>query len=147
MVCQICGKNSGFYPLCFDCNKSKDDGEITKCESCGKWKKDSKPLCYNCWSNENKSTKPAPSNKGLNETECEVCGNKSYGKPLCKDCYQMSKEGLLTKCESCGGWKEDDKPLCYNCWLKSKNIKTDVKSTNDKPQIKYTQQAVPKPQK
>src|SRR5659263_225810 len=95
MVCQICGKNSGFYPLCFDCNKLKEDGEITKCESCGKWKKDSKPLCYNCWSNENKSAKPAvPSNKGLNETECEVCGSNSYGKPLCRDCYDMSLEAV-----------------------------------------------------
>ncbi len=53
----------------------------------------------------------------------------------------MSKEGLLTQCETCGKWKEDDKPLCYDCWLKSKNIKTNIKTAiKDKPQIKYTQQ-------
>ena len=142
MFCQICGKNSGFYPLCIDCNKLKEGGEVTKCESCGKWKKDDKPLCYGCWSKDNKSIKHALSNKSLNETHCEVCGNDSDGKPLCRDCYEKSLEGLLTKCENCGGWKEDDKPLCYDCWLKSKNIKKDVKapSTNDKTQIKYKSQ-------
>ncbi|MCX9010585.1 MAG: hypothetical protein OIN66_05615 [Candidatus Methanoperedens sp.] len=49
MVCQVCGENSGFYSLCVDCNNLKGQGEITKFESCGKWKKDSKPLCYDCW--------------------------------------------------------------------------------------------------
>ena len=142
MVCQICGKKSGFYPLCFDCNKLKEDGAITKCESCGKWKKNTKPLCYDCWSKENKSAKEKSFNKGSMETECEICGNNSNGKPLCRDCYEMSLEGLLTKCENCGNWKGDDKPLCYDCWLKSKNIKKDNKTrlTNDKPQIKYTNQ-------
>lgn len=142
MVCQICGKKSGFYPLCYECNKLKDDGVVTKCESCGKWKKDTKPLCYKCWSENNKSTKKASSNKESPESECEMCGNNSYGKPLCRDCHEMSLEGLLTKCEKCGNWKEDDKPLCYDCWLKSRNIKKDVKTplTNDKPQIKYTNQ-------
>lgn len=139
MVCQICGKNSGFYPLCIDCNKLKDNGAITKCESCGIWKNDNKPLCYNCWSKENKLKKEG---KVWGNTECEVCGDDSYGKPLCRNCYEMSMEGLLTKCETCGKWKEDDKPLCYDCWLKSKNIKTNIKITENKnkPQIKYTQQ-------
>ncbi|MBU4340548.1 MAG: hypothetical protein KKD46_06495 [Euryarchaeota archaeon] len=142
MVCQICGKSSGFYPLCIDCNKLKDNGTITKCESCGKWKKDNKPLCYDCWSKENKYTnKEGSFNKVSLNTECEVCGDNSYGKPLCRNCYDMSKEGLLTQCETCGKWKEDDKPLCYDCWLKSKNIKTNIKTAiKDKPQIKYTQQ-------
>ena len=150
MVCQICGKKSGFYPLCFDCNKLKDDGKVTKCVSCGKWNKTTKPLCHDCWSKENKSTTEKSVDKVSVEIECQICGNNSNGKPLCLDCYKMSREGLLTKCEKCGDWKGDDKPLCYDCWLKSKNIKKnaketvkkDVKSrlTNDKPQIKYTNQ-------
>jgi hypothetical protein len=66
MVCQICGKNSGFYPICIDCNKLKEEGKVTKCESCGKWKKDSKPLCYDCWlesKNINKNVKALSTNK------------------------------------------------------------------------------------
>lgn len=27
----------------------KDEGIVTKCEDCGIWKKDKKPLCYECW--------------------------------------------------------------------------------------------------
>ena len=49
MVCQICEAKSGFYPLCKDCFKLKDEGKITKCEECSIWKKDTKPLCYECW--------------------------------------------------------------------------------------------------
>ena len=48
MACQICGGKSGFYPLCRECNKLKDKGEVTKCQECGIWKKDGKPLCYEC---------------------------------------------------------------------------------------------------
>ncbi len=49
MACEICGKKSGFYPLCKDCFKLRDEGRITKCEKCGIWKQDNKPLCYECW--------------------------------------------------------------------------------------------------
>ena len=49
MACQICGKKSGYFPLCKDCNKLKDEGKVTKCQECGKWKKGDKPLCYECW--------------------------------------------------------------------------------------------------
>lgn len=49
MVCQVCGAKSGFYPLCKDCFKLRDSGKITKCQECGIWKNDSKPLCYDCW--------------------------------------------------------------------------------------------------
>ena len=49
MVCQICSAKSGYYPLCKNCFKLRDKGKITKCEDCGIWKKDAKPLCYECW--------------------------------------------------------------------------------------------------
>ena len=49
MVCQVCGAKSGFYPICKDCSKLKDEGKITKCKECGIWKNDSKPLCHECW--------------------------------------------------------------------------------------------------
>lgn len=49
MACQICEKKSGYYPLCKDCFKLRDEGKVTKCKKCGIWKKDDKSLCYECW--------------------------------------------------------------------------------------------------
>jgi ribosomal protein L32 len=49
MTCQICGAKSGFYPICKNCSKLKDEGKVTKCEECGIWKKDNKPLCHECF--------------------------------------------------------------------------------------------------
>ncbi len=37
MVCQICGKKSGFYPLCAEHFRMRDDGLVIKCKECGKW--------------------------------------------------------------------------------------------------------------
>ena len=37
MRCNVCGGESGRYPLCRACNIKKDKGEIIKCEKCGKW--------------------------------------------------------------------------------------------------------------
>jgi len=48
MACQICGEKSGFYPLCNNCFKLRDAGKATKCNECGIWKKDTKPLCHEC---------------------------------------------------------------------------------------------------
>ncbi len=55
MVCQICGAKSGYYPLCKNCFALKDEGKISKCEDCGIWKKEAKPLCKECWLKNNKS--------------------------------------------------------------------------------------------
>jgi hypothetical protein len=35
--CGICGNPSGMYPLCKDCFKKRDAGEVKKCEECGQW--------------------------------------------------------------------------------------------------------------
>lgn len=37
MKCQVCGAESGKYPLCRNCNKKKEAGEIIKCPKCQKW--------------------------------------------------------------------------------------------------------------
>ena len=37
MVCQICGKKSGFYPLCAEHFRMRDQGLVIKCKECGKW--------------------------------------------------------------------------------------------------------------
>ncbi len=37
MKCKVCGAESGKYPLCRICNQKKENGEIIKCDKCGKW--------------------------------------------------------------------------------------------------------------
>ncbi|MDE6432702.1 MAG: DUF2726 domain-containing protein [Lachnospiraceae bacterium] len=37
MKCKVCGAESGKYPLCKECNKKKEAGEIIKCPQCQKW--------------------------------------------------------------------------------------------------------------
>ena len=37
MKCQVCGAESGKYPLCRVCNIKKEQGDIFKCHSCGRW--------------------------------------------------------------------------------------------------------------
>lgn len=77
MPCQICGAKSGFYPLCKDCNKLKDEGKVTKCEECGVWKKDTKPLCYECWLKNKKKTAKKSSNYKSSEIETEETNFRS----------------------------------------------------------------------
>ena len=37
MPCQICGKTSGYYPLCNEHFRMRDQGLVVKCERCGQW--------------------------------------------------------------------------------------------------------------
>ena len=37
MKCQVCGAESGKYPLCRACNKKREAGEVIKCGTCGSW--------------------------------------------------------------------------------------------------------------
>lgn len=53
---------------------------------------------------------------------CQVCGQKSGFFPLCRDCNIRKEKGEVSKCQSCGVWKEGDKPLCYDCFLKEKKL-------------------------
>lgn len=43
MKCQVCGHESGKYPLCKSCNFKREKGEIIKCEKCGNWHYASSP--------------------------------------------------------------------------------------------------------
>jgi len=74
MACQICGKKAGYYPLCKDCNKLKEEGKVTKCVECGKWNKNPGDLCIDCWlqkkkSEEKKSASYKPSSVELEEKD------------------------------------------------------------------------------
>lgn len=71
MACEICDKKSGFYPLCRDCFSLRDEGKITKCNQCGLWKNDSKPLCYECWLTNKKTEEKKSVNYQITETEKE----------------------------------------------------------------------------
>jgi len=88
MSCEICGKPSGYYPICNDCNELKKEGEVKKCDECGKWYKVSEG--HDCENKESKFPK---------EDECIVCDDDSNGKPLCYDCYK-EKERLKKELES-----------------------------------------------
>ncbi|MED9891881.1 CFI-box-CTERM domain-containing protein [Ruminococcus champanellensis] len=37
MKCKVCGAESGKYPLCWNCNTLKEQGQIIKCTTCKQW--------------------------------------------------------------------------------------------------------------
>ncbi|RZN39095.1 MAG: hypothetical protein EFT35_04005 [Methanophagales archaeon ANME-1-THS] len=69
MPCQICGEDSGFYPLCRECNKRKEEGKVTKCGECGEWKNGDKPLCQKCYYKKNYEKKSVNYKSSEIETE------------------------------------------------------------------------------
>ena len=71
MVCQICGAKSGYYPLCKNCFNLRDEGKITKCEDCGIWKKNAKPLCHECWLKSSKSKQKVSDDYKISDIEAE----------------------------------------------------------------------------
>lgn len=89
MACQICGKPSGFYPLCNSCFKLRDEGKLDKCEECGKWIYKGK----SCSCGKSKTVvKEAPKSESeSSELKCIICGENSNGKHFCYNCYQKYK--------------------------------------------------------
>ncbi len=79
-TCQVCGKPSGRYPICMECNKLKDEGKVHKCSDCGLWKHTSEECkCKDTSNQDNSST--STTNK------CIICGaDCKY--TLCLDCYR-----------------------------------------------------------
>ena len=47
MLCNVCGKESGKYPLCRECNDKRATGEVQKCSACGTWYNTAQP-CPKC---------------------------------------------------------------------------------------------------
>ena len=90
MACQICGKPSGFYPLCNSCFKLRDEGKLDKCEECGKWIYKGKP----CSCGKSKTVvKEAPKSESeSSELKCIICGENSNGKHFCYNCYKEFKD-------------------------------------------------------
>ncbi len=95
MNCQICGKPSGFYPLCGECFKLRDDGKIIKCDKCNTWHFIGKPC--KC-----KSTPTTVTNKisqaktdSTPKISCLICGQDSNGMHFCKSCYAKYKDRAI----------------------------------------------------
>ena len=82
MECKICGKPSGFFPLCKDCNILKEQGKIVKCETCNEWHYIDKPC--KC----KKEVKKQVEGNGV----CIVCEEKAPNGFLCRECYYDMKD-------------------------------------------------------
>lgn len=105
MNCQVCGKPSGFFPLCKECNSLKDKGKVTKCEDCGKWYIKNEGCKCHASKKENKLPTPCISQtaSNLEENACILCKNPTNnGFLFCKDCYYKYKnKTLLLKITNC----------------------------------------------
>ncbi|HIX09882.1 MAG TPA: hypothetical protein H9683_06845 [Firmicutes bacterium] len=93
MACQICGKYSGYFPLCKECNKLKDEGKIVKCDLCGTWHYTDNP-CKCTTKNYPKNNSAEKDLSPLNSADltCIICGKPSNGKHFCKSCYFKYKD-------------------------------------------------------
>src|ERR1035437_7099439 len=98
MSCQICNKPSSFYPLCKEHFVLRDQGKITKCQECGIWKDDTKPLCYECWlKNKKVAEKKLPSYKPTeHENEEKSFLDKFPASYRTEDGHQVRSRAELT---------------------------------------------------
>lgn len=77
--CQVCGKSTKFnFPLCKDCNKLKEQGEIIQCAECGKWNE--KGVVCEC-KRVKEESKPI-------EHKCPICDTLTKNKYICNECYK-----------------------------------------------------------
>lgn len=90
LVCPICGEPTYLHfgnprkdRLCRKHGTMEHNGEITQCSDCGKWYQTDK-ICE-C---KTKIIKELP----IEDTTCIICGQPSYGKPQCKNCYYETKD-------------------------------------------------------
>ncbi len=85
--CQICGNTSGFYPLCKNCFKLKDENKIEKCEKC------------NTWHFTDKSCKCEKKVVALDaektQNSCIICKSDTEGFLFCKKCYHKYKNKII----------------------------------------------------
>lgn len=87
--CVICGSWSGYFPLCKEHNKEKEEGKIVKCEECKTWH----------YTNDSCKCTPKPVPVSIRDdfisttTDfCIICESPSKGKPQCKNCYDLTRD-------------------------------------------------------
>ena len=118
MKCEICGKDSGDKALCLSCWKKTKDGEYTRCEKCGSWKKDSKPVCISCWK------KATPEEQKSFKANVEAQDKKSKAKAgsvrkRSKGVVSKERDAVARTVSALAG-PEEDKTLCVVCGQNSK---------------------------
>lgn len=95
-TCQICGKDSGVYPLCVEHLRQKAEGKVVKCPQCGKWHYASEPCTCKQKSTGGRETAEEFPTEGYKA--CLFCGAKTTGFAFCKDCFtKYTKEQKITK--------------------------------------------------
>ena len=95
-TCEICGANSGMYPLCTKCFKLRDEGKIVKCEKCGAWHLTDKPCkCEETEKKEERKEEP--------QFTCILCGKEaSPGHHFCYECYRQYKDqSIIIRIDKC----------------------------------------------
>lgn len=98
--CQICGKNSGMYPLCTDHFRMRDEGLVAKCEHCGKWYLTEE----GCECQRPKFTELPL--EGFDT--CVVCGASTNGKAFCYSCWRERDEEEMLEILNSGKYYEPD---------------------------------------
>lgn len=96
MACQVCGKPSGYYPLCNVCFGLRDKKLVNKCEICGKWSKTGDDYCDNCKSTNIKISpdvleKWAKKTFAISKTGLQYSTNK-YDNKRYEEVTSLSKE-------------------------------------------------------
>lgn len=89
-TCDVCGKPSGFYPLCTSCFVLRDKGEIVKDEKTNKWVKVENKEPSKAKIEEPKEKKPEAKEEEKpveKHSECIVCGEEANGYLFCRQCY------------------------------------------------------------
>lgn len=92
-MCSICGKPSGFYPLCNNCFKLRDSGEVLKCEECGKWHYKDKPC--DCEPEEYEEVEEAIEEDKEKVSSCLICDKEANGYMFCRECYYKYKNKVI----------------------------------------------------
>lgn len=112
--CPICGEPTNVYfgkarkdGLCYKHGKLENNGELKKCDKCGKWYE----TLFGCGCKISKKEKPE-SNKlwgtltsnNAEELVCIICGEPSNGKHFCLKCWGKYKDKSIdlriTHCNS-----------------------------------------------
>ncbi|MBO5898610.1 MAG: hypothetical protein J6R04_06335 [Clostridia bacterium] len=114
--CVICGKYSGTYIFCKECNELKKNGKIEKCEECGIWHKIGEPceckrpskflsfvkdLIFNKNDEEIEEAEEIDDDE-MDDTICLICETPSNGYLFCKNCYRKyRKKTILLSITNC----------------------------------------------
>lgn len=101
--CQICGNNSGMYPLCKKHLEMKNKGEVIKNKSTGKWElKQTVADYFDEIDNENIEKNFTTIINKDNKSKCISCGKSTDGLLFCTSCYYKYKDKeLLIKISNC----------------------------------------------